>query len=178
MIHATIAPRTLSPNAVIVAPATSPMCCQSMFASSSRMICDQPAQHAAGIIEAAIMDRIARSFNITVVGIVALLSACAQTGPVAAAKSETASAQISLAGTYWYPVEIDGGAVTAIAGGRQPHLVLSTENSTVKGFAGCNVFSGKFTQSADDLRFGPLITTRMACQGTGNELEPRFLRAL
>jgi len=142
------------------------------------MICEEPAEHAAGIIEAAIMYRIARSFNIIVVGIVLLLGACAQTGPVAAAKSETATAQIPLAGTYWHPIEIDGSAVTAIAGTRQPHFVLSTENSSVKGFAGCNVFSGKFTQSADGVRFGPLITTRMACQGPGNELEARFLKAL
>ena len=146
------------------------------------MICEEPAEHAAGIIEAAIMYRIARSFNIIVVGIVLLLGACAQTGPVAAAKSETDSAQTQaqtpLAGTYWHPVEIDGNPVTVIAGARQPHIVLSTENSSVKGFAGCNALSGKFTQSADGVRFGPLITTRMACQGTGNELEARFLRAL
>jgi hypothetical protein len=33
MIQATIAPRIFRPNAVSVAPATSPMCCQSMLAS-------------------------------------------------------------------------------------------------------------------------------------------------
>jgi len=142
------------------------------------MICEEPAEHAAGIIEAAIMDCIARSFNIIVVGIVLLLGACAQTGPVAAAKSETESAQTPLAGTYWHSVEIDGNPLTVIAGARQPHIVLSTENSSVKGFAGCNALSGKFTQSADGVRFGPLITTRMSCQGTGNELEARFLGAL
>ena len=105
----------------------------------------------------------------------AALAACAATPTE---KPHADAAQASAADAYWRAVEIDGETIELIAGTRQPHIVLSSDGGSVSGFAGCNRLSGKFTQSADGLRFGPLITTRMACQPAANELEARFLRAL
>ena len=59
-------------------------------------------------------------------------------------------------------------------------LTLSTANGQrlASGFSGCNRFTGTYLLRDGKLSFGPLASTRMACAGTGSQLEPAYLDAL
>jgi heat shock protein HslJ len=74
-----------------------------------------------------------------------------------------AGATVPLAYTEWTLVELAGVPLELTEGERPPHLVLDLEESRVTGSGGCNRLTGTFALSADELRFGPLATTRMAC---------------
>ena len=56
-------------------------------------------------------------------------------------------------------------------------LRLEAATARAAGFAGCNRYSAGFTLSADTLKFGPAISTKMAC-GEADELERSFLAIL
>lgn len=58
---------------------------------------------------------------------------------------------------------------------RQPQFRFQLDSNLVMGFGGCNMFSGPYTQKGDSVRFGPLVTTKMACSGM--ELEYKIYRA-
>ena len=69
----------------------------------------------------------------------------------------------SLAGTTWKlvsygPVE----AQTAAAEGIETQIEFGSDGS-VSGTVGCNRFSGSYEQKEDQLTFGPLMATKMAC---------------
>jgi putative lipoprotein len=83
----------------------------------------------------------------------------------------------SLTDTYWKLVEMGGRAAAPGAGQRELNLVLSSEGARVQGFSGCNRFTGIYELSGDQVRFGQLASTRMACM-EGMEQEQRFLDAL
>jgi len=55
--------------------------------------------------------------------------------------------------------------------------VVFTADDTVYGFSGCNNFSGKYQQQANQLSIKPLASTRKMC-ATGNKEEQRFLENL
>ena len=61
--------------------------------------------------------------------------------------------------------------------GKPATLRLEASTSRAAGFAGCNRFSASYTLAGDSLRFGPIMSTKMACVD-GDELERRFLGAL
>jgi len=84
---------------------------------------------------------------------------------------------VSLTDTYWKLTEIDGQAAVLGAGGRELHMVLTSEGGQVRGFSGCNRFMGSYQQIESQLRFKPLAATQMACL-EGMEQEKRFLEAL
>ena len=84
---------------------------------------------------------------------------------------------VSLTDTYWKLTEIDGQPAALGAGERELHLVLTSEGNHVRGFSGCNRFTGSYERNGSQLRFKPLATTRMACR-EGMEQEQRFLDAL
>lgn len=77
----------------------------------------------------------------------------------------------------WVPVEIGGQELRAVsAEQREPWIHLDPNAKRVTGSGGCNRISGGYTAGDGTLRFGPLITTKMAC--VGMETEAAFLRAL
>lgn len=78
----------------------------------------------------------------------------------------------TFAGTRWAIVEIDGRAVEGEA------YWLEIGGERISGQAGCNRFSGPYSQSGDTLSPGPLATTRMACPGGRMEHEGRALAIL
>ncbi len=55
---------------------------------------------------------------------------------------------------------------------------LEAANGVASGYAGCNRFSGPYEKLASGMRFGNLVTTRMACDPARMELETAFLEAL
>jgi heat shock protein HslJ len=63
-----------------------------------------------------------------------------------------------------------------VTGSRPPTLRLS--NGQVTGSSGCNTFTGSYKLTQERLEFGPLATTRMACEPAVMEQEARFLSIL
>ena len=59
----------------------------------------------------------------------------------------------------------------------QPTIEFTADGS-VSGFAGCNSYSGSYTTDGSTLTFGPLMTTKMACQAPGATVEGAYLAAL
>jgi len=77
----------------------------------------------------------------------------------------------------WVPVEIGGEEMRAASGEqREPWIELDPNARRVTGSGGCNRISGSYTAGDGALRFGPLITTKMACVDMKTETD--FLRAL
>jgi putative lipoprotein len=83
----------------------------------------------------------------------------------------------SLTDTYWRLIEIDGQPATLGAGQRELHMVLTSAGNHVRGFSGCNRFTGDYERNKSQLRFKPLAATRMACL-EGMDLEQHFLESL
>ena len=63
-----------------------------------------------------------------------------------------------------------------ITGTQPPTLLL--QNGRASGSTGCNTFSGTYNLDQERLEFGPLATTRMACEPAAMEQEARFLSIL
>jgi putative lipoprotein len=61
-----------------------------------------------------------------------------------------------IAGDPWALRAIDGQPVAAAAS-------FSLKDGRATGNTGCNPYSGSATTSGDDITFGPMITTKMAC---------------
>ena len=83
----------------------------------------------------------------------------------------------TLENSYWRLTELRGESVETTQGQREAHLVLHPEEQRVAGATGCNQLSGRYQLEDDQLSFGPLATTRMACMNEAN-VESRFLAAL
>ena len=84
---------------------------------------------------------------------------------------------VSLTDTYWRLDELDGQAAGLGAGKRELHMVLTSDGRRVRGFSGCNQFTGSYERNNGRLQFAQLASTRMACV-EAMEQEQRFLTAL
>jgi len=88
------------------------------------------------------------------------------------------NALADLSNTYWKLVSLNEQAVVMTEGQeREAFLQLSGHDESVKGFAGCNRFTGSYTVNGNDLSFGPLAATRKACSA-GMETENELLQVL
>lgn len=85
---------------------------------------------------------------------------------------------VTLAYTEWTLVELDGKPVEIGEEELAPSLVLDLEESRVSGSTGVNRITGTFVLSEDELRFGPLATTRMAGPEAAMQREQELLAAL
>jgi heat shock protein HslJ len=83
-----------------------------------------------------------------------------------------------LGGVEWTLAELDGEPLDVAGNERAPSLLLDLEESCVTGSGGCNRLVGSFALAEDELRFGALATTRMACSEAVMEREQHFLAAL
>jgi heat shock protein HslJ len=72
------------------------------------------------------------------------------------------------------------GSEWGFPGEQGPHAryIHFAANGQANGFSGCNQFSGRFDQSGDSLRIGPLATTRKACRPDVMKLEQVFFKVL
>ena len=89
-----------------------------------------------------------------------------------------AEGAVTLAYTEWMLVELDGKPVEIAAVELAPSLVLDLEEARVTGSGGVNRLTGHFALSGDELRFGPLATTRMAGPEGAMRREDAFFAAL
>lgn len=78
--------------------------------------------------------------------------------------------------TYWKATELLGKPVPSASRNREVHLVFE-QDGRVAGADGCNRITGTFERTAEAIKFGPLVSTRMACVNTG-EIERAFREAL
>ena len=87
----------------------------------------------------------------------------------------TVSEPAALAGGVWVLITLGGTEVTPAL--RDAAHLSFAETNYVSGATGCNRLSGPATVDATTMRFGALVSTRMAC-ATGGDVEARFLAAL
>jgi heat shock protein HslJ len=85
---------------------------------------------------------------------------------------------VPLAYTEWTLVELAGNPVADEGGTRRPTLALDLEESRVSGSGGVNRIAGAFVLGEDELRFGPMMATRMAGPEQALQREQVFLDAL
>jgi putative lipoprotein len=84
---------------------------------------------------------------------------------------------IQLENTYWKLMAIGTSPVKLQENEREPYLLLLNEH--VSGDSGCNKLMGTYAQQAsNELRIGPLQSTRMACLPAMAEQETALLAAL
>lgn len=58
-------------------------------------------------------------------------------------------------------------------------LQFDVKEKRASGFAGCNNYGGTYTLDHNQLSFGPLMSTKMACaENARNQTEQQFLEAL
>ncbi|APU41477.1 MULTISPECIES: META domain-containing protein [unclassified Streptomyces] len=70
---------------------------------------------------------------------------------------------------------ISGGSVSSLpAGAAGTARFTIAADLSVSGSLGCNRFSAQATRDGDRLTFGPLTTTRMACDGPAGEVERKL----
>lgn len=81
------------------------------------------------------------------------------------------------ANTYWKLTELNGNPAELGNGQKELHLITGSKDKQVHGFSGCNRYSGSYTLSGDQLTFGQMISTRMACLDDKNQ-ETAYLQAL
>ena len=85
----------------------------------------------------------------------------------------------TLENTYWKLLEAGGERVLVPQDAREPNLRLNSLEKQVRGYTGCNEFSGSYDQSGDSLRFRPLAATLRACTDPRiNRQESAYLKAL
>jgi len=80
----------------------------------------------------------------------------------------------NLTDTYWKLTEIDGKPAQLGVNEKEVHMILVSETSRVKGFSGCNTFTGAYEVNEERLTFSQMAVTMMAC-AEGMEQEQRFL---
>lgn len=103
-----------------------------------------------------------------------LLPSCQSTMPPASATPPPATnapstASTALRGTHWVLRQLAGQPLAA-APSQEVYLQLSAAEERAEGQAGCNRFRGSFTlPAADQLQFGPLLSTKMACPDLATE---------
>jgi copper homeostasis protein (lipoprotein) len=84
-------------------------------------------------------------------------------------KCEARGAQAEIENSRWRPTRIGDRAVTVSENQREPWIVLDSRTKRVSGSGGCNHLSGSYETSEGALRFGPLVSTQMACPSLDTE---------
>jgi heat shock protein HslJ len=84
---------------------------------------------------------------------------------------------VSLTGTYWKLIELNGKPILLGAGKKELHMVFNTEDRRVAGFSGCNRFTGGYKVKENQIEFSHIASTRMACVDS-MEQEQHFMFAL
>ena len=103
-----------------------------------------------------------------------VLAACDSTGATEGTTPEPASAAADLAGSSWTLVSVGGAPVVEGSGAR----LAFDSSGNVSGSTGCNSVSGTYALDGPSLTFGPLATTRMACEEALMGQETAVLEAL
>jgi heat shock protein HslJ len=93
-------------------------------------------------------------------------------------RAGTGAVVIGIEGSKWRLVEVSDAPVSPQPGERRPFITFDATNKQASGFAGCNNFFGSYELDGSSLKFGPVGTTRMFCEGPADEVEMRFMESL
>lgn len=95
-------------------------------------------------------------------------------------RCERAMADASLTNTYWRIVRLLGIEVVVEDGQREPHMVLRNEeiHPSCSATVGCNQIFGGYETKEDGIKFGPMMTTLMACPPPLDTFEMNLIAAL
>jgi heat shock protein HslJ len=107
---------------------------------------------------------IARSFSAV---ILLATAACTGTAPPAASGAggeppAPASAE-AIQDRTWTLIQLGKAPLIVTGDAPRPTLTLKSPEGLAQGMGGCNRFSGTYELQGRSLRFGPLISTKMAC---------------
>ncbi len=81
-----------------------------------------------------------------------------------------------LEGTYWVLEELNGKVIRAVEGQKTPFVFYLKGGSVVRGFGGCNSFTGTFTKEGSMVS-AKLASSRMFCEGK-MDVETEFFNVL
>lgn len=81
-----------------------------------------------------------------------------------------------LEGTVWVLEELNGKVINAVEGEKSPFVFYYNDSKAVRGFAGCNSFTGSFTKEGSIVS-AKLASTRMFCEGK-MDLETELIKVL
>ena len=84
------------------------------------------------------------------------------------------SSSLNLVGSQWRLIDLAGTPALD----KVPATLLFPETGKVAGRASCNRFTGAVEISGNDVKFGPLVSTRMACPEPTMTQETKYLAAL
>jgi heat shock protein HslJ len=101
---------------------------------------------------------------------ITLLVSCVKSG-----RENIGPAVIGIEGPEWHLVEVGG---IPLAGEQRPFVKFNAVEKKAAGYAGCNNFFGGYELDGSSLKFGPVGSTRMFCEGKAGEVELRFMQAL
>jgi putative lipoprotein len=87
------------------------------------------------------------------------------------------NSEASLEKTYWKLIRFGDTPVTAASEQQEAHLIFDPGIRRVSGSGGCNRLTGSFELNDNQLTFGPMATTMMACPES-MDTEKKFLEAL
>ena len=133
----------------------------------------------------------ALTFIATVVISLAFTGACHRGDRISDETPGDASSPVSIRGTKWVLIDLGGqGALGGALGGAEdnlaarPHLQFDAREKRVSGSTGINRLSGPYEQSSVPgagnvaVKFGPMVTTKMAGPPELMNQESEFLKAL
>jgi heat shock protein HslJ len=91
----------------------------------------------------------------------------------------TVAETAELTGTDWVATGINNGVggVESLAAGTEVTATFA-EDGTVSGSGGCNRFNGSYEVDGSAISFGPIASTKMACEEPAMGQETAFLAAL
>ena len=87
------------------------------------------------------------------------------------------SSKLTLVDNTWRLVEINGKPLEMQEGQDVPFVHLASKDNLVRGYGGCNRFTGTFLVKGEIFLFNKRVGTRMACVN-GMDLEYEFFRIL
>ena len=75
-----------------------------------------------------------------------------------------------LAGTWELDYIIESGDFNTLYSSRKPTIIFDMAEKKVNGNSSCNNFSGNVKIDGHAISFGPLMSTKMACPGNGEQV--------
>src|SRR5689334_6365099 len=97
---------------------------------------------------------------------------------VLACKSSVPSkSDATITNTYWKLTSMNGNVITTPENHREAHIILSLDESKLKGHAGCNSIGGSYALKGDSIRF-TAFSTKMMCDERIMAVESYLLNAL
>lgn len=93
-------------------------------------------------------------------------------GSTEAPPMETNAVKAELYGKVWYLQSLFSREVDDEV--EKPLTLEFKEDGTVRGFGGCNNFSGSFTLEGEKISFGPFMSTKKSCGPATDEQEYTF----